>query len=154
MNKPIQIIQENQLTEEEFLNGYRKYLLNLQDNLLKEDQIDLPLVHDFTPGIYVRTIFMPKGTFVIGKTHKTEHFNIVHSGRANVMIDGEYKEISAPDMFVSKEGVKKVLWILEDMVWSTIHATTETNLDILEKELILTFEEERLLINLEVGELL
>ena len=101
--------------------AYLKELMELQAEMLKEEQLDLPLVHEFTPGIYMRTIFMPAGARVIGKTHKTTHFNIIHSGRANVMIDGEWKELKAPDMFVSGADVKKVLYILEDMTWSTVH---------------------------------
>jgi hypothetical protein len=99
---------------------------------------------------------MPAGTVVIGKTHKTEHFNIVHTGSAYVMMNGETRLIKAPDMFPSKAGVKKVLRILEDMTWSTLHpikkrdlVKTGEKIDVdatvnrLEKKLVLSFKEER-----------
>ena len=127
--------------------------------MLREDQIDLPLVHEFTPGIYMRTIFMPAGLRVIGKTHKTEHFNIVHTGKARVMINGEIKEIKAPDMFVSGQEVKKVLYIEEDMTWSTVHRIEDewlimdgdrididASVKVLEPLMICSEEEEKLLI--------
>jgi len=79
---------------------------------------------------------MPKGSFVIGHKHKTKHFNIVLSGRARVMCNNEISEISAPHIFVSGEGVRKVLYIIEDMKWATIHPTDETDLDNLEQILI------------------
>ena len=103
----------------------------------------MPLLHDFAPGCYLRRIFMPAGTFVIGKTHKTEHFNFVLSGKANVMIDGDIKFLEAPDVFISGPGAKKVLYILDDMIWGTLHVTEETDLDELEKHCIFTEDEEK-----------
>jgi quercetin dioxygenase-like cupin family protein len=138
----------------EFLTLYRSHLLRLQDVLQEGEQIEMPLIHDFAPGLYIRQIFMKKGTFVIGKTHKTEHFNIVLAGSAKVMIDGEVELIQAPDLFKSGAGVKKVLYILEDMIWATTHPTNETDLKVLEAQLILSSEEERELINAEVKKLL
>ena len=99
-------------------------------------QIDCPLVHKFAPGVYLREIFMPRGTFIIGHEHRTEHFNIVLSGRARVMMEGKVHEIMGPCTFVSKPGVRKVLLILEDMRWATVHPTHETDLHALEDELI------------------
>jgi len=115
--------KKNQITlnDSEFIKEYRKFLFEFQEQLLKEKQIELPLVNEFADGVYMRTVFMEKDAFVIGKTHKTEHFNIVHTGSANVMIDGEIRFIQAPDMFISGKGVKKVLRIFEDMTWSTVH---------------------------------
>lgn len=39
-------------------------------------------------------------------------------------------------MFVSDAGVRKVLYIEEDMLWSTVHPTEERDLDKLENLLI------------------
>lgn len=130
------------LSKEEFVALYRKKISDIQVEMLKEHQIELPLLHDFSPGLYIRRIFMPKDTFVIGKTHKTEHFNIVFSGLASVMIDGEIKLVKGGDMFKSGAGVKKVLYIHQDMIWATTHPTEETDMETLEKELVLSYEEE------------
>ena len=108
----------------------------LEATLLELPQIDCPLTHRFAPGVYLREIFMPAGTFVIGHEHKTEHFNVVIQGCALVTIDGEVQEIVAPRTFVSGAGVRKVLYIQEDMIWQTIHPTRETDLLKLEDELI------------------
>ncbi len=93
----------------------------VEAKLLPCPQVEMPLKHQFAPGVYLRTIFMPAGTFVIGHEHKTEHFNIVLQGRAKVLIDGVVTEIKAPDVFVSGVGVRKVLYIVEEMIWATIH---------------------------------
>lgn len=91
--------------------------------------VECPLRHLFAPGVYVREVTMPEGAFVIGHAHKTEHFNFVLSGRARVLIDGTVREISAGEVFVSKPGVRKMLFILETMRFATVHPTEETDLD-------------------------
>lgn len=91
-------------------------------------QIECPLTHRFAPGIYLREIFMPADTIVIGKLHLTEHFNVLLKGSCMIVHDNGKREIlTAPHSFVSKPGVQKVLYILEDMIWQTIHATDETD---------------------------
>lgn len=103
---------------------------------LRLPQVEMPLTHLFPPGVYYREIFMPKDAFVIGHQHKTEHLNIVLSGKANVLCDGQVMEIKAPHVFISKAGVRKMLHIIEDMRWATIHPTNETDLAKLEVLLI------------------
>jgi hypothetical protein len=100
------------------------------------DQVELPLKHQFAPSVYLREIFMPKGTFVIGKKHKTEHFNVALSGEADVLIDGVFQRIKAPCIFKSKAGCRKILSIIEDMKWATIHPTEETDIPKLEEALV------------------
>jgi len=101
------------------------------------EQTDCPLTHHFSPGVYLREISMPAGTVVIGRVHKTEHFNILVKGRCLIVHDdGRREELCAPKVFVSKAGVQKVLLILEDMIWMTTHVTEETDLEKLDALLV------------------
>lgn len=106
--------------------------------MLSLPQVECPLEHFFAPGIYIREIFMPAGTMVIGQVHKTEHFNVILEGRVRVVIDGEVHELKAPCTFVSKAGVSKVLRVLESCRWQTIHANPDnlTDIDVLESILV------------------
>ncbi len=108
----------------------------VEAKFLNLPQVDCPLTHRFAPGIYIREILMPAGAFIIGHEHKTKHFNIVLSGRALVMINGRPMTVDAPHTFVSEPGVRKVLYILEDMRWQTVHPTDETDLEKLSELLI------------------
>jgi hypothetical protein len=124
----------------------------LETTLIRRPQVNVPLKHCFAPGVYLREVAMSAGTFIIGHEHKTEHFNVVLSGAALVLIDGVVSKIQAPCVFVSKPGVRKVLFIIETMRWATIHPTTETDIDQLEEDLVvkscafLDVEETRLLV--------
>jgi hypothetical protein len=103
----------------------------------KIPQVDCPLKHYFAPGVYIREIFMPTGSIVIGKIHKTEHFNIIQQGKVSLIDDKlERHMLEAPITFVSKPGVQKVLYIHENTIWSTVHLTCERNLEALEAALI------------------
>jgi hypothetical protein len=99
----------------------------LEARLLNMEQVDCPLIHRFTDGAYLREILMPAGTFIIGQKL---------SGKAVVMIDGVIEQIEAPKVFESEPGVRKVLYIVEDMRWATLHVTSERDLEKLEETLI------------------
>lgn len=87
---------------------------------------------------------MPAGTFVIGKMHKTEHFNIITQGIVRLINpDDSISEVQAGDVFLSKAGVKKVLYIVEDTRWVTVHPTDTQDTKALEEELIISEEDLR-----------
>lgn len=104
--------------------------------MLELPQVDCPLIHRFAPGVYLRTITMPAGSLIVGHKHLTKHGNVVLRGSALVSIAGKIQEIKAPHVFISDVGVRKVLYIKEEMEWMTIHPSESQNLDELELQLI------------------
>jgi quercetin dioxygenase-like cupin family protein len=128
---------EDGLTVEPLSRSTQDKIARAEAALIDLPQLDLPLTHRFAPGLYFREIFMPQGALVIGHEHKTEHFNVVLTGKAMVQIDGKVEIIAAPSVFVSKPGIRKVLYILEDMRWATLHPTDETDIAKLEDLLII-----------------
>ena len=97
---------------------------------------DCPVTHRFSEGIYLREILMPAGTRIIGKIHATEHFNVVLTGRCTVITAEGITEITAPYTFTSKAGVQKVVVVHEDCQWQTLHVTNKTDLEEIEKDVI------------------
>lgn len=90
------------------------------------EAVDLPLVHRFTPGLYAREIFMPAGTLLTSKIHKTEHPYVVLSGRVSVYIpDKGVEHIEAPYVGVTEPLTRRVLYIHEDCRWVTFHPNPE-----------------------------
>lgn len=96
------------------------------------------LSHIFTLGIYARQFKMKAGSVVVGKLHAQEHLCIISAGRALVTTEQGTQEIAAPCTFVSPAGSKRALVILEDMVWTTIHRSDETDPRRLEDQLIIS----------------
>jgi len=104
------------------------------------DKVAIETIHNFADNVYTRTVFMKAGSLITGKIHKLEHVVIIGQGSASV-ISEEFgaKVIQAPMVFVSRPVVKRMLFVHEDMVWTTVHQnpTNTRDLDELEKLLIL-----------------
>jgi len=109
---------------------------DLVNRMEKLPQLDAPVKHHFSKGVYAREIFMPKGMLIVGKVHKTRHLNIISQGRCTVKTTVRKLTIQAPFTFESVEGEQKVVFMHEDVVWTTIHLTNETNLAKIEEECI------------------
>jgi hypothetical protein len=119
----------------------RDNIIALETAMLKEPQVEIEPTHYFADGIYAREIVIPAGTLLTGKIHRTRHLNIVSKGKIAVVTEEGHKVIDAPFTFVAEAGTKRVGFALEDTVWTTIHASQETDLVKLEDELIApTFE--------------
>ena len=103
-----------------------------------EEQVICPLKHHFSPGVYVREITMPAGSVILGHEHTTTHLNIISKGSC-ILVDvdtQEQTELIAPCTFESGSGVRKLLYIIEECVWSTVHVTEETDILKLEQTLV------------------
>lgn len=120
-------------------------VLRLEGELLKMDQISLPLRHHFAKGLYARELFIPEGTALTGRIHTTEHLCFITKGRISISTDDGMKMISAPAIVVSKPGAKRAGYAHEDTIFVTVHATEETDIGKLEAELTCdTFDDPRL----------
>jgi len=114
----------------------RDNILALEQLMLDQPQVEIEPTHYFADGIYAREIVIPAGTLLTGKIHRTRHLNIVSKGKIAVVTEDGQKIIEAPCTFVAEAGTKRVGFALEDTVWTTIHASQETDLEKLETELI------------------
>ena len=103
----------------------------VEAGMLNLPQVNCPVAHHFGPGIYIREVTMPAGTFAIGHRHKTKNLNVMLAGKVVMRRDGEMITISAPFIFTAEPG-RKVAYVLEDTVWQNIYATDETDIDKLE----------------------
>lgn len=104
-------------------------VLDLEDNHGVERAI-CPLVHRFTPGLYIREILMVAGTFVITAKHLTEHPFVISKGKVRVVEEGkEALILEAPHTGITQPGTQRVIYVLEDTIWTTFHATEETDVE-------------------------
>jgi quercetin dioxygenase-like cupin family protein len=109
----------------------------LERAMMQFPAVECPIANQFTPGLYGRHIFMPKGTILTSKIHRTEHQYVVLSGRCMVWIEGEgWTEIVAPHVGITKPGTRRVLVMLEDTRWMTFHPTDKTDVDEIEVDII------------------
>lgn len=100
-------------------------------------QVILPLQHDFTPGLYRRTVFIPKGTIITSKIHATTHPFVITKGKILVWsAEAGTLLLIAPYHGITQAGTRRVLEALEDVLWTTYHVTDKTDLDEIERDII------------------
>lgn len=103
--------------------------------ILSCDQVECPVAHRFTPGMYAREITMPAGLILTSKIHKTEHPYVVSKGSVKVWIEGEGTVlIEAPYFGITKPGTRRILTTITETVWTTFHLNPGDSRDMLEIE--------------------
>lgn len=122
----------------------RQKVLHLEKMIQQQEQIDCPVTHHFAPNVYAREMFIPAGTVLTGAVHKTAHLSMLSKGKVRVITDDEAVDLIAPATVLSGVGAKRAIYAYEDAVWTTIHATTETDVDKLVEELTESTAEELL----------
>ncbi len=122
----------------------RSDIMGMEDLLRQHPEVYLgdsklcPLRHSFADGIYVREIFIPAGTAIVGAIHKHDHPNFLMSGTVRVATEEGYHEYTGPMHMISKAGTKRALVALTDLVWVTVHSnpTNETDVERLKNNII------------------
>lgn len=113
----------------------REKVEQLEASMIGHEPVKCPIRHIFADGIYAREMTVPAGVTLTGAVHKTCHLSILSKGRVMVATEDGVLELSAPSTLVAQPGAKRAIYAMEDTVWTTIHATTTTNLDDLVSEL-------------------
>lgn len=131
------------MRERALQRGRREAILRLQDAIISEGRdvgpASCPVKHHFAPGSYGREMTLPAGLVVVGKIHKHAHINVISKGRVQVFTEQEgVLELAAPCTFVSSPGTKRVVHVLDETVWTTVHVTDKTDLAEIEREVIAT----------------
>lgn len=112
--------------------------------MLTMPQVEMPVKHHFSQGVYARELFIPKGTVLTGKIHKYPQLNILSKGELSVLTEDGIKRVKAPFHVVSPAGTKRIAFAHEDSVWTTIHGTEENDLEKIENHFIAQSEQEYL----------
>lgn len=117
----------------------------LESKLAEYPQVDMPVTHRFTPGLYIREIFMPAlpgGTIVTSRIHLFEHPFVISKGKVMVWTEGEGNQLLvAPYTGVTKPHTRRILHVLEDTIWTTFHVTNETDPDVIVKQVTMDHSE-------------
>jgi quercetin dioxygenase-like cupin family protein len=102
-----------------------------------EHHIEIVPVHRFAHGLYVREVSLPAGCIAVGHMHAQEHVTIISKGRLQIVTEDGVEEVTAPATFIVPAGRKNCVHVLEDAVWTTIHASDARTVDEAEALLIM-----------------
>lgn len=102
----------------------------------KYEQIECPVTHRFTPGLYIREIHMPANSIISSLLHLTTHPYVVTKGEFSVWYhDKPTIRIKAPYKGITEAGTRRLLFIHEDTDWMTFHVTDKTDPDEIMEEI-------------------
>ena len=94
------------------------------------------LIHEFTPGLYIRHCHIPAGTILTSEIHLTEHPFVITQGLISVRIGNDVGLFKAPFHGITKPGTRRILLAHEDTVWTTYHATSLTDVEDIERTIL------------------
>lgn len=122
--------------------AFRQKTDELQAIMQQMPQAATSLEHYFAHGLYGRQLFVPKGTAYVGKIHRFSHIRVVLSGHLLIATDEGRFEYRAPDVMVTPAGTRRVGYAIEDTLILTVHATESTDIDEIEREIIMPRSEQ------------
>lgn len=107
----------------------KDYLLSLPDKFLPHVE------HEVTDGMYMRKMYIPAGTLLIGKVHLKHCHNIVAAGEIGVLTETGSKRLKAGFTGMSQPGTQKVGYTYADTVFINVFRTDKTELEEIEAEI-------------------
>lgn len=116
--------------------AYIEVVCDVQHQLSDLPQLELPVFHHFAPNVYMRQMDAPAGALVVSKMHRTEHMNILIKGSVTVVTENGIEYLKAPLVLKSAAGTKRIGYFHEDSSWITVHPTESTDLEEIEKQVI------------------
>lgn len=114
----------------------RRRIERLKDWMLSLPEKFLPHVeHEVTDGMYLRKLFIPKGSLLVGKVHVKPCHNVVASGDITVLTETGCKRVGAGFTGMSAPGTQKVGLAHADTVFINVFRTDKTELADIEAEI-------------------
>jgi quercetin dioxygenase-like cupin family protein len=129
--------QKKEISEQE--SKHRLQMEILEDAIRALNTGDEFIVtHYFGHEVYARALLIEKGGTLTGKIHRFSCINFILFGDITVDTAEGQKRIKAPEILISPPGVKRAGYAHEDTLWVTVHATKQTDPDLVEDEVIAT----------------
>lgn len=95
-----------------------------------------PVSHRFEPGMYIREMFIPRGTYFIGRAHRIGHKVKLDAGRVRLILENgsgtHDEELDAPHELTTSPYFQMVFEALTD-VWGSTYHPNPTNIRDIDK---------------------
>jgi hypothetical protein len=114
-------------------------LTNAMRAAAEEGQYEPEMAHHFIPDFYIRQMGAKAGSLIVTKVHLTVHPLFISKGRCVVYDEESDKTflVQAPFMTITMPGTRRVILVIEDALWTTMHRTDKTTVEEAEKEMLL-----------------
>ena len=99
-------------------------------------QVEPPLDHYFTKGLYGRRVYCPAGITIVTKVHMSHHISVALRGTCTVFDDlGNKQKVTAPGVWVTEPGTVRAIYCHDEVEWLTVHTTEQKTVPEVEFEI-------------------
>lgn len=101
---------------------WRNKIAYLTYKFLQLPQVECPVEHIYEPGLYIREMKIPAGTFFLGRVHRHGHKVELISGEViHILPDGTRRHIAEPTIVHTVPGYQMVAFIVTDVLCRSVH---------------------------------
>lgn len=119
-----------ELDSERFGLTWPEKIAYLAHRFMQAGDVKCPVTHIFEPGMYIREMFIPKGTFFVGRAHRYGHRCELVSGKVLLVTEHAKRHIEAPFEIFTEPCYQMVLMAVEDTVGRTYHPNPAEDRDL------------------------
>lgn len=113
----IEVVEKKLTKRQRFI----EFLLEM-DKLMAENPLrEVPMGHDFTDKMYIRSIFIPAGAALTSKIHLTEHPYELSMGEIIIAEPSGLTTLTAPYRGITKKRSIRCGFAISDCIWTTYH---------------------------------
>jgi hypothetical protein len=109
------------------IRAFTNSLLNMDG-----EKREFEVKHTFLNGVYMRELFIPKDSILVGKIHRMDCINIVSRGDISILTEFGANRVGAGYTGVSPAGIQKIGFAHENTVFVNVFRTDETDLEKIE----------------------
>jgi hypothetical protein len=102
---------------------YHSFVDFIEARLMEMQPAECVVTNRFADGMYIRELFIPKNTVLVGEIHRYEHPYVVSSGHILIYTEQGFVNIKAPHTGITAPGTRRIGLALEDTIFTTFHAT-------------------------------
>lgn len=124
------------MEKEEVIQSYDEMLDRVEAQMHEIGVIDFETSGFFCGGMYVRTVFVPKGSFLTSKIHKTDHPFILSAGTITIFTQQGEQTLTAPHIDITLKGTRRFARADSDVLFTTIHRTDKKTEQEVEEEVV------------------
>ena len=86
---------------------------------------NMELQHFYADGLYGRRWGCKRGVILTTRIHTVQHLSTLSRGKIAVASTDGLRILEAGEMFVTEPGTQRVILVLEDAVFTTVHANPD-----------------------------
>lgn len=112
-------------TAEVAIQNFRQALAHLEDEMKKQPQAKVKIKHIHGDGWVARQMSAPAGAIIMGARHKFDNTSLLSKGKIIIIGEDGANEFTAPATVIAKAGTKRLGFVQQDVVWTSIVYTDE-----------------------------